>query len=386
MRTKFPAMTVVYAPEHVDEIVESVREILSSGMLIYGKYTDAFEQQMAKLCGKNYCRSVDHDTSGFEICMRILGVAGKKVIMPVNSFASIVLSIRRAGGIPVFIDMAPDVAAFGMGPRWEDIEPEIDGNVAAVVVVHNAGYVATDVERIVRECHKRGVFVFEDAAHTFGSTMNGKHAGSFGDVSVFSGYATKVISFGGEGGCIVCDDKEFWEEIHVYRNYGREGMFGKSVFLKEGYNWAPTEIQNAIGLVQLNHLDEIMGARQKVVDGYDLLIDEGWEGVQRLPQPPNGSVNGYRYILLAEFEELRDEIVAGLRVHGISCPGLVYDIPLHKQPIFKGYKDLKFPVAEQFCKTHFALPIYTDMTEGETAYVVEQLCDVMNDTGRKRIR
>lgn len=375
MRAKFPPMTVVHTKEQIEEILEAVQEILVTGNLIYGKYTQAFEEGMAAMVGKKYGVAVDHDTSGFEIAMRVLGVSGKEVIMPANAFASVVIAVKRAGGTPVFVDMCIEE---GMGMQAEDLVEKINGNTGAVIVVHNAGYVSTRIEDIVEYCHKRGVLVFEDAAHTFGSMWRNKYAGSFADVSIYSGYATKVISFGGEGGMLVCDDKWFADEAKIYRNYGRQGVFGKSVFEREGYNWAPTEIQCAIGCVQLKHMTQTIQARQRVVGWYDGAVGDGLVGIKRLPIPDDMVVNGYRYILMAESEELRDFMMTEMQKEGISCPGLVYDMPLNKQPIFKGYSTLNFPVAEDFCRRHFALPVYTDMTFEEMQYVVSKVKVVLN--------
>ena len=369
---KVPPAKIYFSEEDKKEILDKIRDSLSTGQLTLGKNGKEFEKEFAEYVGTKYAIAVNSGTSAIEIPMRILGVKGKDILVPTNTFFATPSAVIHAGGNVRFVDADPKT----FGVNVEGLKNTLTPETVGVIVVHIAGIVSPEIEEIKKFCADNNLFLFEDAAHAHGSTFNGEKAGTFGISASFSFYPTKVIT-SGEGGMIVTDSEKIRDEAMLYRDQGKES-FTANVHGKLGYNWRMSEIHAAIGLTHFQHLEGFIEERNKIAKIYD----EGLakiSRVQALRIPEGCRSNYYKYIAILDEgmdrialkKELRDKYEVGLS-------GEVYELPCHLQPIFKkGYKEGDFPIAEDICKRHICLPIFQGMTEEQAKYVLSSLKEVL---------
>src|SRR5205085_6111481 len=203
----------------------------------------------------------------------------------------------------------------------------------------------------IREfCKERGLFLLEDAAHAQGSSLNDQPAGSFGDAASFSFYPTKVMT-SAEGGMIVTDRKDVYEEALIYRDQGKADFYS-NFHTRLGYNWRMSEPHAIIGRAQLARLEEFIAARNRVAAIYDKGLKD-ISGITPLPLPRECRSNYYKYLALVHDPSDRKALKQTLRQdYGIGLSGEVYDTPCHVQPIFAEFSAGEFPIADDICARH----------------------------------
>lgn len=342
--------------------------ILSSGSLTLGRHTREFEDAFAAAHGAPHAVAVSSGTAALEIILRSVGVAGRDVIVPSNTFYATAAAVTHAGGRVVLADV--DRATLALSAAT--VEASLTSNTAAVVLVHIGGLIPPNVDELRRLCDRRGVPLVEDAAHAHGSTFDGRHAGSFGVAAAFSFYPTKVITCG-EGGMIVTADEQIRDDAVVYRDQGKAGFLG-NVHIKPGYAWRMSEIHALVGKVHLRHLDEFLAVRARIAPLYDTGLAE-IPDVDPIPVPAACTSNYYKYVALLSPALDRSMLKKELKEHyGVSLSGEVYEMPLHQQPVLaEEAAQLSLPVAEDVCARQICLPLHSDMTEDEARYVVTSL-------------
>ena len=244
MRT-VPAAKIQFLPEDRAWIADRIQEVLASGQLTLGKYGAAFEETFARFCRMRHAVAVNSGTSSLEIILRCLGVEGRDVLVPTNTFFATAAAVIHAGGNPVFIDLDP--ASFGV--RKEDVEKVLTPKTAGIVVVHIGGIVSSQMPDLADWLREKGLWLVEDAAHAHGSSYQSTGAGSFGTAGSFSFYPTKVMT-SGEGGMIVTNDDRIAEEARIYRDQGK-ASFTVNAHVRLGYNWRMSEPHAIIGLKHL---------------------------------------------------------------------------------------------------------------------------------------
>jgi perosamine synthetase len=268
------------------------------------------------------------------------------------------------GAKPVFVDSDP--YTWNIDP--EKIQEKISGKTKAILVVHIYGH-PCEMNAIMEIAEDYGLRLVEDAAEAIGAEFRGKKAGSFGDMACFSFYANKIITTG-EGGMIVTDDRRLAE---------RSRMLGDMAFIKErrfyhpeiGFNYRLTNLQAAVGLAQLERIDELVSTRRKIAKEYNKLL-RGVDGIT-LPPEADGAKNVYwMYSLLVEddFPLSRDELMAKLAERGVETRPFFY--PLHRQPFIPEVQE-EYPVADALSVKGINLPSGATLTEDDIAYVVEAI-------------
>ena len=251
-------------------------------------------------------------------------VRGEAVLCPSNTFMATPLSILKAGGRPVFVDCnREDLCA-----SLQDFQAKAERHrPKAAWLVHIGGHIAFETAEIAAFCKNAGIFLIEDCAHAHGASWNGRRPGTWGDAGVYSLYATKTISTG-EGGMLVTGNPELLEFAHAYRNYG------KPSHEVEGLNFRMSEFTAALGLVQVERLDEIVGWKNAYARR---VLDERHPSRIELP---DGMVSGlYKYIVFDRLER---------------STGRVYDSPCHRQ---LGYPD-DLPDTDWVAGHHSCVPLY----------------------------
>ena len=374
-----PAARVVFGEDDRREVLAMIDGSLRTGSLTLGPHTSAFEEAFAARHSAPHAVAVSSGTSALEIILRAIGVAGREVVVPTNTFYASAGAVEHAGGVIRLVD----VSAATMALTRESVAAALGPDTAAVMLVHIGGVITPEAPAIRALCDERGVVLVEDAAHAHGCSLDGTPAGSFGHAAAFSFYPTKVVT-SGEGGMILTADEGLRDEARVYRDQGKAGFLGGD-HVRMGYAWRMSEVHAAIGRVHLARLDEAISVRGCVAARYDAALSgTGW--CEPIGVPVGGTSNYYKYVVLLKPGTDRDEVKRELRALGVSLSGEVYAKPLHHQPVFAGRRAGPFPVAEDICARHVCLPVHSDMTDDEVDFVVESVAAVLagreEETGR----
>ena len=366
-----PAARIVFSAEDRRAVLALVDESLRTGSLTLGPHTRRFEEAFAARHDAAHAVAVSSGTSALEIILRAIGVEGREVVVPTNTFFASAAAVVHAGGTPRLAEVSASTLALSA----ETVEAALTPATAAVMLVHIGGLISPEVDAIGTLCDERGVLLVEDAAHAHGSSHDGRPAGSFGHAAAFSFYPTKVLT-SGEGGMIVTGDAALRDEAVIYRDQGKAGFLGGD-HVRMGSAWRMSELHAAVGLVHLGRLDEAIATRQAVAERYDKALAD--LGRCEPVEVPDGSVtNYYKYVALLEPGIDRAALKLDLRERtGVSLSGEVYALPLHRQPVFAGLAAGPFPVADDVCNRHVCLPIHSDMTDDEADHVIDSLAGAL---------
>jgi perosamine synthetase len=367
------------------EIAAAVTEMLASGALTLGPYTRGFEAAFAAAhTGPRppspdgpHAVAVASGTAALTIALLALGVRGREVVVPANTFYATAAAVLQAGARPVFADVEAGTFALSAATTAAALTPR----TAAVVTVHIGGLISPQTDELRALCDQRGIALVEDAAHAHGATFDGRFAGSFGAAAAFSFYPTKVVT-SGEGGMVLTGSEELAQEARIYRDQGK-GAFSANHHVRLGSAWRMSELHAATGLVHLRRMEEFIARRRAVAARYDKALGD-LDGIQPLAEPPGCRSNIYKYIALLppglDRARFKSELAQRFQVY---LSGEVYDLPLHRQPVLAEYAGPPLPVAEELAARHICLPVHSDMTDSEVDEVLTAVAAVQSAfTGR----
>ena len=373
-----PAARLVFPEDDREEILARIRAVLERGWLTLGPQTAELERKFADRHDIAHAVAVSSGTSALEIILRALGVGGRQVVVPVNTFFATAAAVVHAGGVPRFAD----IGAATMMLTLETVQRAVTDDTAGVIIVHIGGMISPEIVAIAAFCDERGLFLVEDAAHASGSRWEGWAAGSFGVAGAFSFYPTKIVT-SGEGGMIATNSPRIAEEALVYRDQGKE-RFDANWHVRLGHNWRLSEFHAAVGVVQLRRLEQFIETKRAVAGRYDEAL-AGLPRITPLREPTGARANYHKYVAILDEGIDRQVLKQRLRQeHGVALGGEVYDQPLHVQPVFRHYSEGAFPVAEDLCARHVCLPIHSDMSLAEADVVVEALTSILGNDPRAR--
>jgi perosamine synthetase len=362
-------------PDITEREIETVVEVLRTPQLSLGPKLQEFEENIAQYAGVKYAVAVNSGTSALHLCVKALGIGeGDEVITTPFSFIASANCVLFERARPVFVDIEPKTLNIDVSK----IEEKITERTRAILAVDVFGHPAEwdELERIAKE---RNLKLIEDSAEAIGAEYKGRRAGSFGDAAVFAFYPNKQITTG-EGGVILTDNEHIAKICRSLRNQGRGEGDEWLEHERLGYNYRISDINCALGLAQLERIDEILEMRERVAQMYNERLS-GLEGIEFPYAAPHVKVSWFVYVVrLADryTREDRDRILYGLRERGIGCSN--YFSPVHLQPFYRelfGYKPGDFPVTEGVADRTIALPFFNRLTEGEVEYVFSQLRDLL---------
>ena len=374
-----PILRLPYTQEEIDYISNGIIDVLKSGYLTMGKKVAQFERFIADYNGVKYAIATNSGTSSLEIIIRSIGVEGKTVVVPSNTFMASPISVIHAGGRVVFADCQRE--NLQLDPR--DLKRKLRADTAAVMLVHIGGIISPVLEEIREICRNAGVPLVEDAAHALGATINSEKAGALGIAGSFSFYPTKVLTTA-EGGMITTDDDSVHRMAVTLRDHGKpDHRF--NMHTEFGYNWRFSELHAVLGLQQMMKIEAILAERRKIASLYDDRL-EGVTGIQKLQIPSEVVPAYYKYIVFLEDGFDRGEVKRELKEkYGVSLTGEVYADPCHSQPVFIKYPQVvandpsdTFPNTEYVTRRHICLPLYLGLTDEEIDYIVESLKRVLS--------
>ena len=355
--------------------IEAVTEVLRSGRLSLGPKIEAFERALADYVGVEHGVAVSSGTAGLHLLMRAMEVGpGDEVITTPFSFIASANCIVFDRARPVLVDIDPETWNIDVAK----IEAAVTTRTKALIPVDVFGVVA-DMEAIGGIARAHGLRVIEDSCEALGSRYQGRPAGSLGDAGVFGFYPNKQITTG-EGGMITTNDAEIARLCRSMRNQGRDTGMGWLSHERLGYNYRLSDIGAAIGLVQMQRIEEILAKRSQVADWYRRrLADEPRVTLQKIGNDCEMSWFVFVIKLADDYsEEDRGRTISQLRERGIGCSN--YFAPIHLQAFYQrdfGYKAGDFPVCERVAARTIALPFHGGLTESQVDEVCRTLTSIL---------
>ena len=344
-----------------DEETENVVEVLKSGMIAQGPKVAEFEQKFAEWVGADYGIAVNSGTAALHTALLACDIGeGDEVITTPFTFIASGNSIVYTGARPVFADI--DLKTYTMNP--EAIEGLITENTKAIMPVQLYGQSA-NMDRINEIAEKYGLIVIEDAAQAHGATCNGQKVGSIGDMSCFSFYPTKNMTTS-EGGIITTDDEVLADAARIFRAHGASIRYHHGEI---GYNFRMTDIAAAIGLAQLEKIDEFNDKR--IANA--AYLNQGLKDVDGVVTPycAYGSKHVYHQYTIRVEKGDRDDWVDIINECGVGT-GIHYPIPLYNQPIYRSLGfDGDCPNAELAADNVISLPVHPSLSKEDLDLVIE---------------
>jgi perosamine synthetase len=357
-----------------EEEVEAVVKVMRSGPLTNalgaGPMVTQFEKKFAEFAGVKHAVAVNTGTAALHSAVVAAGVKqGDEVILPSFTFVATVEAVVMAGGKPVFADIDPET--YHLSPA--EIEKNVTKKTKAIVPVDLYG-LAVDIKPMRKIAAKHDLAIVEDSAQAHGATYAKKPAGVFADAACWSLYASKNITTG-EGGVVTTDSDEMVETLRLIRTHGEKAKYAS---LMLGYNYRMSEIQAAIGLVQLAKLPSFVAKRRENAKKLTKLLAES----DRLKLPEETEERQHSWYLYTvrlqnATESERNKIVAELKKKGIGAEAY-YVHPVHMMPYYRErFGRRKLPETEKAAKQVFSLPIHPSVTETQIDCIGQALLDLL---------
>lgn len=364
-------MIPVAEPNIGEKELEYVTNAVKSGWISsMGKYVNEFEEKFSKYCGCRYGVACTSGTTALHLAVVALGIGnGDEVIVPTHTMIATPNCVIYAGGKPVLVDS--EMKMWNMNVAG--IEERITNRTKAIIPVHTYGH-PCPMDEILNIAEDYDLYVIEDAAEAHGAEYKGKKVGGIGDVGCFSFYANKIITTG-EGGMLVTNDEKIASRARNLRDhaFSRERHFWHK---RLGFNYRLTNLQAAIGVAQVERIDEFVETKRRNARLYTSSL-EGIRGLM-LPHEAPWAKNVYwMYALLVDFD--RDELQRKLEEKGIETR--TFFIPMHQQPIYKKmglFQGESYIFADALARKGLYLPSSTKLTEEEIRYV----CDAIREEVR----
>ena len=377
-------------PDFAADEIEAVAAVLRSGKVNYwtGEQSQEFEREFAEFIGVKHAVALANGTAALELALYALGIGpGDEVVVPSKTFIASASCVVRAGAIPVVADIAAD----SQNITAASIAKVLSARTKAIIAVHLAGW-PCEMDEILALAKERRLFVVEDCAQSVGARYKGRMTGAMGNIGAFSFCQDKIITTGGEGGMLVTDSRALWEKAWSHKDHGKSYA---AVFEREhpsgfrwlhesfGSNWRITEMQSAIGRLQLKKLPQWLALRRRNAE----LLSQGLAAVPglRLALPPAHSEHAYyKYYAFIRPEMLRsgwnmEHILEALAAEGIpSSVGACSEIYLEKAFVDAGLGPREpLPVAKRLADSSLMFMLHPGLTEQDMRDTYNAVAKIM---------
>lgn len=374
------------------EDIQAVTQVLQSDWLTQGPTIEKFEQAVARYCGVQYAVAVNSATSALHIACLSAGLGkGDRLWTSPNTFVASANCGLYCGAQIDFVDI--DSSTYNMSPSKlaDKLQQAQVGEALPKIVipVHFSGQ-SCQMEEIRSLTKEHGITIIEDASHAIGGSYRESKVGScrYSDMTVFSFHPVKIIT-SGEGGMVLTNSEELYKKLLLFRSHGitrnQEEMTTASEGpwyyqqIELGLNYRMTDIQAALGLSQLQRIDEFVEQRHVIADKYNKRLQTL---PVEIPFQHAGSYSGlHLYVIklnLSQCHKTRLQVFEELRAAGIGVN--VHYIPVHTQPYYKqlGFAKGDFPAAEEYYEAAISLPMYASLSEADQEYVIQTLQRVLS--------
>ncbi len=382
---------IFYGHQWIDEEdIQAVEAVLRSDYLTCGPAAEQAQRDLCAYTGAKYAVLLNSDTSALHSACLAAGVGpGDEVITTPITFAASANCAFYCGARPVFADIDPET--YEIDPA--SVEAHITGRTKAVVAVDYTGALA-DISAIRKICDDHGLVYIEDAAHSIGSSFEGRKVGTLADMTCFSFHPVKTIT-AGEGGAVLTDNKEFYEKVLLAHAHGithDEAMMedapheGPWVYeqVSLGYNYRMTDIQAALLSSQLKKLDRFGARRQEICRRYDAAFGSFPELILQKEYPGSESYR-HLYILHLDLDRLtcsRRQFFDAMSAEGVQCQ--IHYVPTYWFPYYRrqGYERGLCPSAEEYYRGIMSLPLYPRMSDQDVEDVIHAVTKLVENYRR----
>jgi len=383
---------IPYGKQDINQLdIDAVVDVLKSDFLTQGNQVDIFEKKLSNYCGVNYGVAVNSATSALHIaCLALNLKPGDLIWTSPNSFVASANCALFCDAKVDFVDIDPLSYNLCVDKLEEKLIDARNRNKLPKIVipVHFAGQ-SCNMLKIHHLSKEYGFKVIEDASHAIGSKYLDFPVGGckYSDITVFSFHPVKIITTG-EGGMAMSNSKKLTEKMKLFRSHGvtrDTNLISKEKHklyyyeqIELGFNYRMTELQAALGISQMNRLDNFVNSRHKLKKRYDLMLEN--ECLIKPYQNPDCFSSLHLYpikVNLTEHKNSRDKIFNRLRDSGIGVN--VHYIPIHTHPYFKGlgFKEGDFPIAEEYYSKAISIPLFQSMTFDEQDKVIESINTIL---------
>jgi perosamine synthetase len=344
-----------------------VLECLETGWISsIGRFIPLFEESFARFCGVKHAVACNNGTTALHLALAALGVGpGDEVIVPTLTYVATANAVRYCGARPVLIDSEP--RTMGLDPA--QLESKITPRTRGIIPVHLYGHPA-DMDPIMEIAGRHGLFVLEDAAESHGALHHGRKTGSLGAAATFSFYGNKIVTTG-EGGMVTTSDPELAARLRILRGQGMDPQ-RRYWFPVVGYNYRMTNIAAAIGVAQMEQMDEFLALRLAAAGWYQERL-AGLRDYLELPhEEPWARHAWWSYVIVLEDSVAmeRDEFMRRLAADGIETRPVFY--AMHAMPPFHD-PDGHYPVADRLSARGLSLPMHGLLGEDDVEYIAQRI-------------
>jgi dTDP-4-amino-4,6-dideoxygalactose transaminase len=384
-------------PDIGEREIEYVNKVLRSGQLSLGPRLAEFEEKFADYVGTRYAVATNSGTSALHLCVKALGIgAGDEVLTTSFSFVASANCLLYEKAQPIFVDVQPNTLNIDPAAIRDVLAREYSWDrrkcrhtnrrsgqaLKAILPVHVFGQ-PCDMAAILEIAREFNLHVLEDACEAVGAEYRGQPVGTFGDAAVFAFYPNKQMTTA-EGGMIVTDDAQLASLCQSLRNQGRNDDAGWLTHSRLGYNYRLSDLHCALGLAQLERIEELLASRARVAEMYSRKL-EGAPGILLPADSHTSKRSWFAYVIQVQGARpniVRDRLMKGLRERGIGCQA--YFPPIHLQPYFReaGMAPSRpLPHTEWAAQSCLALPLFSAMTEDQVAEVCGAIRESLADIG-----
>ena len=363
------------------KILASIDKTLKSGKLFFGNELNKFEKNFLKINKSKYGVAVASGTDAIYLSLKALNIGqNDEVITVANTAIPTVSAIKNTGASVKFIDIKEDYLM-----NVNEIEKVITKKTKAIIPVHLYGQ-SCEMDKIIKIAKKYKIKVIEDCAQAQGATFKKKKVGNFGIAGCFSFYPTKILGAYGDGGFVTTNNKKIAKKVSLQRLHGINGDAWKRYernndwyyeVIDLGYKYNTTDIQSAMGIVQLEKLEWMRDERKMIAEKYKNAFSGKLDFIEE-----NIKNESSWHLFVIKIGN-RDELHQKLKEKGISTS--VHFIPIHKHPYYKNrfsFDNEKYPVANLVFEQSLSLPIYPGLGESEVEYIIKYVLEYAEDTNK----
>lgn len=387
---KFPTW-----PSFSSEEAEAARDVLLSNKVNYwtGSQGRDFEVEFARFSNSSFAIAVSNGTTALDLALKGIGLnAGDEVIVTPRTFLASVSSVVTAGGIPIFADVDENSGNITRATIEEVLTPR----TKAVICVHLAG-MPCEMDEIMGLSRERGIYIVEDCAQAHGARYKNRSVGSFGHVSAWSFCQDKIMTTGGEGGMVTTNDREMWASMWSYKDHGKswDAVYEKKHppgfrWLHEsfGTNWRLTEMQSAIGRIQLRKMPNWTATRQANAAAINSAISE-FDSIRQVVTPSYSEHACYKHYMYVVPSKLaagwsRDRIVEAINERGVPCfQGTCSEVYLEKAFEGTGWRPARdLPIARQLGETSLMFLVHPTLSQMDVEEMGRTIADVISQASK----
>ena len=356
-------------PDITDNEIAMVEQVIRSGWLAHGKYSERLEELFCEFIGAKYATTVSNCTAGLHLSCLTAGFGvGDEVIVPAQTHVATAHAVEYTGARVVFVDVDPITGNITV----EEMKKKLTDATKGVIPVHMAGY-PCDMMAIAKLCKERDLVLIEDCAHALGTTIKGVHAGNYGISGNFSFYPTKQITTG-EGGVVISNDENIIDEIKKLKAFGintppemrsKPGVYDVQGL---GYNYRMTDFQAALGAGQMERYGENLTKRKRNGKYYTELLAD----TEEINFPEYSDDNSY-FLFQVIFDEQidRDDVLLKLKEKGVGV-SIHYATPVPMMSYYRrkyGFEEDEFPNAMFYGRQSVSLPVHSKIDENDIRYI-----------------